>query len=110
VPLETSLFGDKCIDMHQSNKRKNANTGEHHFSKQQNATSGNHVMKVFMMYFVVFGSILAFIGLMGDDTLLGSGFYIWLLVGLDFVISTVATIAHTSGGQKSKIDEIAEKW
>ena len=67
-------------------------------------------MRVFMMYFVIFGTILAFIGLMGDDSLPGSGWFIWLLLALNFVISIVATISHTKSGQKSKIDEIAEKW
>ena len=43
-------------------------------------------MRIFMMYFVVFGTILAFIGLMGDDGLPGSGMFIWLLVAITFVI------------------------
>ena len=67
-------------------------------------------MRVFMMYFVVFGTILAFIGLMGDDSLPGSGLFIWLLLALNFVIATIATISHSMSGQHSKIDEIAEKW
>ncbi len=67
-------------------------------------------MRVFMMYFVIFGTILAFIGLMGDDDLPGFGWFVWLLLALNFVISIIATISHTRSGQKSKIDEIAEKW
>lgn len=67
-------------------------------------------MRVFMMYFVIFGTILAFIGLMGDDGLPGSGLFLLLLVALDFVISIIATTSHMKSGQKSKIDEIAEKW
>ncbi len=63
-----------------------------------------------MMYFVIFGTILAFIGLMGDDGLPGSGWFIWLLLLLNFVISIIATISHTKSGKKSNIDEIAEKW
>ena len=41
-------------------------------------------MRVFMMYFVVFGTILAFIGLMGDDSLPGSGMFLWLLRSTGF--------------------------
>ena len=67
-------------------------------------------MRVFMMYFVIFGTILAFIGLMGDDSLPGSNWFIWLLVLVNFVISTIATISHMKSGKKTKIDEISEKW
>ncbi len=67
-------------------------------------------MRVFIMYFVIFGTILAFIGLMGDDSLPGSGWFIWLLVALNFVISSIATVSHMKSGKKSKIDEISEKW
>lgn len=96
--------------MAQSNKRKQSKNKSHHGSNQRSKTKGSHVMRIFMMYFVIFGTILAFIGLMGDDGLPGSGWFIWLLVALDFIISIVATISHMRSGQKSKIDEIAEKW
>jgi protein-S-isoprenylcysteine O-methyltransferase Ste14 len=96
--------------MTQSNKRKQAKNTAHRSSNPQKSTSGSHVMRVFMMYFVVFGTILAFVGLMGDDGLPGSGWFVWLLLVLNFVISIVATISHTRSGQRSNIDEIAEKW
>lgn len=96
--------------MTQSNNRKHEKNNAHHSSNPHKPRSGNHVMRVFMMYFVVFGTILAFIGLMGDDGLPGSGWFVWLLLALNFVISTVATVSHTRSGQKSKIDEMAEKW
>ena len=62
------------------------------------------------MYFVIFGAILAFVGLMGDDSLPGSGRFLWVLVALNFIITIIATISHTKSGKKSKIDEIASKW
>ena len=96
--------------MTQSNKRKHAKNTAHHSSNPEKGASGGHVMRLFMMYFVIFGIILAFIGLMGDDNLPGSGLFLCLLVALDFVISIIATISHLKSGQKSKIDEIAEKW
>ena len=47
---------------------------------------------------------------MGDDSLPGSGPFLWLLIALNFVISMIATVSHTKSGKKSKIDEIATKW
>ncbi len=67
-------------------------------------------MRIFLMYFVIFGVILAFIGLIAGDSLPGSGFFIWMLVALDFVISIIATVSHAKSGRRSKIDEISEKW
>ncbi len=96
--------------MTQSNKRKHAKNTAHHASNPKSKTSGNRAMRIFIMYFVIFGTILAFIGLMGDDSLPGSGWLLWILVALDFVISIIATTSHLKSGKKSKIDEISEKW
>jgi hypothetical protein len=96
--------------MTQSNKRKQAKNTSHHSSHPDKGGSGSHMMRVFMMYFVIFGTILAFIGLMGDDSLPGSGMFLWMLLALDFVISIVATSSHMKSKQKSKIDELADKW
>ena len=92
--------------MTQSNKRKHAKNTAHHSSKTKSKTSGSHTLRVFMMYFVIFGTILAFIGLMGDDGLPGSNWFIWSLVVINFVISLIATASHIKGGKKTKIDEI----
>jgi len=70
----------------------------------------NHVFKVFLTYFVVFGTCLAFLGLIGDDSLPGSGFFLWLLVAITFLISICATTTHVQSGQRSKVDEVAEKF
>ena len=72
--------------------------------------NSNHAFKVFLTYFVVFGTALAFIGLIGDDDLPGSGFFLWLLVAVNFLISIFATTTHMQSGQHSKVDEIAEKF
>ncbi|MBC8310027.1 MAG: hypothetical protein ISR75_03475 [Phycisphaerales bacterium] len=96
--------------MTQSNKRKHTKNTAHHSSNPKSKTQGSHAMRVFMMYFVIFGTILAFIGLMGDDSLPGSGWFIWILVALNFIISSIATVSHMKSGKKSKIDEISEKW
>ena len=96
--------------MTQPNKRNNAKNTAHHSSNPKSKTKGSHAMRVFMMYFVIFGTILAFIGLIGDDSLPGSGWFIWLLVLVNFIISSIATVSHMKSGKKSKIDEISEKW
>ena len=100
--------------MTQSNKRKNAKNSTHHSANPGvSATSkskSSSAARIFMMYFVIFGTILAFIGFMGDDSLPDSRFFIWLLLAMNFIISIIATISHTKSGKKSKIDEIAGKW
>lgn len=96
--------------MTQSNKRKQVKNTTHHSSGPKSKTTNSHAMRVFIMYFVIFGSILAFVGLVGDDQLPGSGWFIWLLVAINFAITTIATISHMKGGKRSKIDEISEKW
>ena len=96
--------------MTQSNKRKQAKNTAHHSSTPKTKATGNHAMRVFIMYFVIFGTILSFIGFIGDDSLPGSGWFIWLLVALDFIISSIATVSHLKSGKKTKIDEISEKW
>jgi hypothetical protein len=100
--------------MTQSNKRKNVTNSSHH-SANPNASVAprskfSGATRIFIMYFVIFGTILAFVGLMGDDNLPGSGWFLWLLVALNFVISTIATVSHCKSGKKSKIDEISQKW
>ncbi len=96
--------------MTQSNKRKHAKNTSHHGSNPEIQTQKCSSIRIFIMYFVIFGTILAFIGLMGDDNLPGSGMFLWVLVALNFIISSIATIAHLKSGKKSKIDEISEKW
>ena len=96
--------------MTQSNKRKHAKNAAHHSSNPKSKSKGGHAMRVFMMYFVIFGTILAFIGLIGDDDLPGSGGFVWLLVLLNFIISSIATVSHMKSGKRSKIDELSEKW
>lgn len=97
--------------MTQSKARKNAKNKSHHASSPVEAPKKRaSVLQIFIMYFVIFGTILAFIGLMGDDSLPGSGPFLWLLIALNFVISMIATVSHTKSGKKSKIDEIATKW
>ena len=96
--------------MTQSNKRKNAKNSSHHASTPTSAPKKAGVLRIFIMYFVIFGTILAFIGLIGDDSLPGSGFFIWMLLALNFIISIIATISHSKTGKRSNIDELAEKW
>ena len=100
--------------MTQSNKRKNTKNSSHHSANPGvSATSkskSSGTARIFMMYFVIFGTILAFVGMMGDDTLPGSGMFLWLLVAMNFAISAIATFSHLKSGKKSKIDEISQKW
>ena len=66
----------KAQIMTQSNKRKQAKNTRlttDRVRSSQIKLWKPHVMRVFMMYFVIFGTILAFVGLMGDDGLPGSG-------------------------------------
>ena len=63
-----------------------------------------------MLYFVIFGTIIAFVGLMGDDDLPGSGWFIWLLGLVALVISIVATVSHIKSGERTGIDQLADKW
>ncbi len=96
--------------MTQSNKRKQTKNSSHHSSNPSPEPKKAGIGRIFMMYFVIFGTILAFIGFMGDDSLPDSRFFIWLLLTMNFIISIIATISHTKSGKKSKIDEIAGKW
>ncbi len=107
--LLNEVFGEKTI-MTQSNKRKHPKNIAHHSSTPKLKKTGNHALRVFMMYFVIFGTILAFIGFMGDDSLPGSEWFLWLLVAINFMISIIATASHLKSGKKTKIDEISEKW
>lgn len=72
--------------------------------------SFGHMFRVFLLYFVIFGTIIAFVGFIGDDNLPGSGWFVWLLGFVALTISIVATITHAKSGQRSKIDELADKW
>lgn len=103
-------FLEKKANMTQSNKRKHAKNTSHHASNSGVQGKKSSPMRIFMMYFVIFGTILAFIGLMGDDNLPGSGWFLWMLVALDFVIASIATVSHLTKGKKTKIDEISQKW
>ncbi|HJN72223.1 MAG: hypothetical protein HOC93_07935 [Phycisphaerae bacterium] len=85
-----------------NNKRKKNN----HHAKM----GPGHIFRVFLLYFVIFGTIVAFVGLIGDDSLPGSGWFIWLLAFVALTISVVATISHVKSGQRSKVDELADKW
>ncbi|MBT5409638.1 MAG: hypothetical protein HOK75_05165 [Phycisphaerae bacterium] len=97
--------------MTQSKSRKNAKNKPHHARTPTSAPKKSaSTLQIFLMYFVIFGAILAFIGLMGNDSLPGSGPFLWVLVALNFIITIIATISHTKSGKKSKIDEIASKW
>lgn len=80
-------------------------TQQHH--KQDH--SPNHVFKVFLTYFIVFGTCLSLVGLIGDDDLPTSGFFLWLLLAMTFLTSILATTTHLHSGQHSQVDELAEK-
>jgi hypothetical protein len=102
---------EKKTKMTQSKTRKNAKNHAHHASNPSPKTKkSSSPLRIFAMYFVIFGTILAFVGLMGDDNLPGSNWFLWLLVLMNFVISSIATVSHLKSGKKSKIDEISKKW
>ena len=69
-----------------------------------------HVFRVFLLYFVIFGSTVAFMGLIGDDGLPGSGGFIWLLCFVALAITIVATISHVKSGERTSLDQLADKW
>ena len=96
--------------MTRSNKRKKVKNTAHHASHPKPKKKGNHVFRVFLMYFVIFGAILSFVGYMGDDALPDAGWFIWLLGAMNIVISIIATVTHFRGGHTTKIDELADKW
>jgi hypothetical protein len=97
--------------MTQSKTRKNAKNHAHHASNPNHVVAKkSSTLRIFVMYFVIFGTILSFLGLMGDDSLPGSNWFLWLLVAMNFVISSIATVSHLKSGKKSKIDEISNKW
>ena len=87
------------------NKRQKNN---HHAIKTK--MSASHIFRVFMLYFVIFGTIIAFVGLMGDDGLPGTGWFIWLLGFVALVISIVATVFHIKSGKRTSLDQLADKW
>lgn len=110
MPFKRIFFGDNIL-MTQSKTRKNAKNHAHHASNPSpQASKKSSPLRIFVMYFVIFGTILAFVGLMGDDSLPGSDLFLWLLVAMNFVISSIATVSHLKGGKTSKIDEISKKW
>ncbi|MBC8203693.1 MAG: hypothetical protein H8E91_07685 [Planctomycetes bacterium] len=91
--------------MSTNNKRQKNN---HHAKKSKMSTG--HIMRVFLLYFVIFGTIVAFVGLIGDDSLPGSGWFIWLLGFVALVISIVATVSHVKSGERTSLDQLADKW
>ena len=72
--------------------------------------SMGHIFRVFLLYFVIFGTIVAFVGLIGDDGLHGSGWFILLLGLVATVISIVATVSHVKSGERTSLDQLADKW
>ena len=91
--------------MSNNNKRQKNN---HHSKKS--TMSGAHIFRVFLLYFVIFGTIVAFVGLIGDDGLPGSGWFIWLLGFVALIISIVATVTHIKSGERTSLDKLADKW
>ncbi len=77
-------------------------------NKQASCNCG-HVFRLFCLYFIVFGTGLGFIGFIGDDSLPGSGSFIWLLVALAFIIAIFATAQHVESGRYDTVDELADK-
>ena len=76
--------------------------------KQASCNCG-HVFRLFCLYFIVFGTGLSFIGFIGDDSLPGSGSFIWLLAAVAFIISIFATSQHVESGRYDTLDELADK-
>ena len=64
---------------------------------------------VFSLFFIVFGTGLGLIGFIGDDSLLGSGSLIWLLLALAFIISLFTTAKHVESGLYDAVNELADK-
>jgi|TARA_B110000116_G_scaffold264276_2_gene271899 hypothetical protein len=91
--------------MSNNNKRQKNN---HHSKKS--TMSGAHILRVFLLYFVIFGTIVAFVGLIGDDGLPGSGWFIWLLGFVALIISIIATFTHIKSGERTSLDKLADKW
>jgi uncharacterized membrane protein (DUF485 family) len=91
--------------MSTKNKRQKNN-----LHAKKSTMSGSHILRVFMLYFVIFGTIIAFVGLIGDDGLPGSGWFIWLLGFVALVISIVATVSHVKSGARTSLDQLADKW
>ncbi len=79
--------------------------------KQNKKASCNcgHVFRLFCLYFIVFGTGLGFIGFIGDDSLPGSGWFIWLLAALAFIIAIFATAQHVESGTHTSVDDLADK-
>ena len=79
--------------------------------KQNKQTSCNwgHVIRLFCLYFIVFGTGLGFIGFVGDDLLPDSGWFIWLLAVLAFIIAIFATAQHIKSGTHTSVDDLADK-
>ncbi len=68
-----------------------------------------HVFRLFCLFFIVFGTGLGLIGFIGDDSLLGSGSLIWLLLALAFIISLFTTAKHVESGLYDAVNELADK-
>ena len=72
-----------------------------HSTKQQ----GLHIFWVFIVYFVVIFLILALINYMIFPLM-----YIFSLAGISLLVAAVATFFHWRTGQRSGVDDIADKF
>ena len=93
-----------------STNTKRQKTNHHANNSHNSRINVGHVTRLFLLYVVIFGTIVAFVGLIGDDNLPGSGWFVWLLGFVALVISIVATVTHVRSGEKTKLDELADKW
>ena len=74
-------------------------------SKHSNNQRGMHLFWVFVVYFAVIFIILALINYMIFPLM-----YIFSLVGVSLLVAAVATFFHWRSGQRSNIDDIADKF
>ena len=78
--------------------------------KRKKMPTAGHTVRLFCLYFVTFGTILAFVGLIGGDSLPGSGWFIWALLAVALILAIIATVSHVRSGGKTPVDELADKW
>ena len=74
-------------------------------SKHSNKQRGMHLFWVFIVYFVVVFLILALINYMIFPLM-----YIFSLAGISLLVAAIATFFHWRGGQRSGVDDIADKF
>ena len=77
---------------------------------RRKGTTKGHVLRLFMLYVVVFGTGGAFVGLMGGDDLPGGGILLWIILAAVFLAAAIATFVHARSGIRSSIDHMADKW